>query len=323
MSSTADSVGSDAGVTDTSHEAPLCCIVGPTAAGKSALALALAERRGLVIVSADSRQLYRGFDIGTAKPSRDEQARVPHAGIDVADPDERWSAHRWAQEAEGWLRAARHAGTSGLVVGGTGLYVRTLVQPLDAVPVLDAAQRAALEPILAALSPDELARWCRRLDPPRALLGRTQRLRAVETALLAGVRLSDSLGSTGAPPRRVRYLLVDPGDVLGEHIVQRVHSMIAAGFVNEVEQLRAHIHPDAPAWKASGYGAMRAHVDGTLTLSQATERVIIETRQYAKRQRTWFRHQLPASQVTMVDPRAAGALEATLAWWDASNGEAA
>jgi tRNA dimethylallyltransferase len=304
----------------------LCCIVGPTAAGKSALAMALAERHGLAIVSADSRQVYRGFDIGTAKPSPADRARVPHYGLDVVDPTARYSAHRWAEAADAWIEAAMRADTPPLVVGGTGLYLRALVQPLDAVPPLDAARRAALEPWLAALPREELVRWCQRLDPERAHLGRTQLLRAVETALLAGVRLSAALHQTALPPRPVRYLVVDPGPVLAARIERRVHEMLAAGFLDEVARLRQALPPEAPAWNASGYGVLREHLEGVRTRVEAVERVIIETRQYAKRQRTWFRHQLPAASVTHVDPLSPEALAVAEAWWIAArsstNGEA-
>lgn len=302
---------------------PLCCIVGPTAAGKSALALQLAQARGLSIISADSRQLYRHFDVGTAKPTREEQALAPHYGIDCVDPVERYSAHRWAESAGHWCREAAEQGAPPLIVGGTGLYVRALVQPLAAVPSLDDERRRLLAPWLDALDRAQLQRWCDRLDPPRAHLGRTQQLRAVETALLSGTRISDALRGreeeSAATTVPVRYLVVDPGPVLAARIEARVHAMVAAGFVEEIERLRSHVPPDAPAWNASGYGVMRDAVEGRLSLRAAIDRVIIETRQYAKRQRTWFRHQLPMQQVLRIDPLAPMALAETLAWWDAAH----
>lgn len=306
-------------------------IVGPTAAGKSALAMFLARQRGLAIVSADSRQVYQGFDVGTAKPSRADRQAVPHFGIDVVDPTVRYSAHAWAADAVRWCDDAEHAGTPPVVVGGTGLYVKALVSPLDAVPALDPERREALGAWLAAWPLDELARWCRRLDPARAHLGRTQLLRAIETALLAGTRLSEALRSVNGPETSsdgaadvstspsARYLVVDPGPVLAERIAHRVHQMIADGFVQEVERLRQSIAHDAPAWSASGYRVVRDALEGTggtQAVEAAIERVIIETRQYAKRQRTWFRHQLPAEQVTRIDPDAPEAREQALAWWD-------
>ena len=306
-------------------------IVGPTAAGKSALAMSLARARGLAIVSADSRQVYQGFDIGTAKPSLADRAAVPHFGLDVVPPTVRYSAHAWAADALRWSRAATQAGTLPVIVGGTGLYVRALVWPLDAVPTLDPERREALNQWLAEFSLDELTRWCRRLDPARSHLGRTQLLRAVETALLAGTRLGDALGTVARPPNGpgasanatppapVRYLVVDPGPALAQRIAHRVNQMMADGFVQEVERLRQTVALDAPAWSASGYRVVRdalAAGAGARALDAAIERVIIESRQYAKRQRTWFRHQLPAGQVTCIDPGATDALDRALAWWD-------
>ena len=307
-------------------------IVGPTAAGKSALAMHLARERGLAIVSADSRQVYQEFDIGTAKPTLADRQAVPHYGVNAVPPTMRYSAHAWAADAVQWCAAAVQSGTPPLIVGGTGLYVKALVSPLDAVPTLDPDRRDALGAWLAACTLDELTRWCRRLDPARAHLGRTQLLRAVETALLAGTRLSDALRCVSGPDdastarlsnasssASARYLVVDPGPVLASRIVHRVHQMIADGFVQEVERLRQTIAPDAPAWSASGYRVVRdalVAAGGARTVDAAIVRVIIETRQYAKRQRTWFRHQLPAEQVTRLDPNAPDALEQALAWWD-------
>lgn len=280
----------------------------------------LATTYGLAIISADSRQVYRGFDIGTAKPSPGERARVPHYGIDVVAPTERYSAFAWAEAAAAWCTDASVRGTTPIVVGGTGLYVRALVEPLDAMPSLDVTQRAALAPWLDALDRDTLARWCARLDPSRAVLGRTQQLRAVETALLSGTRLSERLGASGSSERRptapTRYLVIDPGAPLATRITQRVHAMLEAGWRDEIDRLRASVPDDAPAWKASGYAVLRASREGDMSDAEAVERVIIETRQYAKRQRTWFRHQLPDGAVTRIDPLAPDALERACTWWE-------
>jgi tRNA dimethylallyltransferase len=316
MNSTDASVARDDRGHDGTPQGVLSCIVGPTAAGKSALAMALAQARRLAIVSADSRQVYRGFDVGTAKPTMTERAAVRHYGVDVCDPQERYSAHRWAIEAAQWIEDATAAGTQPVVVGGTGLYIRALVQPLNAVPVADRDRRAALEPWLATLDRESLVRWCTVLDPSRAHLGRTQLLRAVETALLEGRRISDAMQASPTIDRPARYLVVDPGPVLAERIAARVQHMVSEGFVEEVRELRQLVPGDAPAWNASGYGVMREHVEGRLPLDAAMERVKIETRQYAKRQRTWFRHQLPAHAVTHINPLAPDALDVALAWWD-------
>jgi tRNA dimethylallyltransferase len=309
-------------------------IIGPTAAGKSALALGLARQLGLAIVSADSRQLYAGFDVGTAKPSMQERTLVPHFGIDVAPPEERYSANKWAEHAERWIAQAESGGTPPVIVGGTGFYVKALLHPLARSPELPGDARTAWSQWMDQQELVELRRWVRRLDPARAHLGRTQLYRAIETAMLAGVRLGDVLardahdspgtvdGSSRddvrAIPRAVRYLVVDPGPVLAERIRQRVLMMLEGGWISEVEALMAQVPSSAPAWMASGYDAVRRHVRGALSLDAAREQIVIETRQYAKRQRTWCRHQLSDGPVTHVSPDDPLALERVIDWWQDS-----
>jgi tRNA dimethylallyltransferase len=293
-------------------------ITGPTGSGKSALVMALAADARLTVLSADSRQLYRGFDIGTAKPTAAERARVPHEGIDIAEPSERFSAAAWAERATGWIAAARTAGRVPVAVGGTGFYLRALTRPLFAEPPLDPARRAALATELGALSTAELRRRCERADPARAHLGRAQLLRALEVASLTGEPISAWHARAAKAPRRsARYLLVDPGPVLREWIVARVRRMLDAGWMDEVAALARRVPDGAPAWNAAGYAVIRDLVRGRLSREEAAERVVIATRQYAKRQRTWFRHQLPAERVTMLDPLAGDALDRARRWWDA------
>jgi tRNA dimethylallyltransferase len=297
-------------------------ICGPTAAGKSGIAFELCEIYNAAIVSADSRQIYCGFNVGTAKSTREECARVTHYGIDVVEPDERYSAARWASEAAEWIESAGEIGKEAVVVGGTGLYIKALVDPLFNAPHQDPVQRAQLERELGTMSVDDLRRWCEQLDPARAHLGRTQLLRAIETALLSGSRISDLHSRDKAAKeidldgQKPAYLVVDPGDVLGTKIEARVDQMLAAGWADEVRELMRTVAPDAPAWKASGYMAMRSHVEGVRDLSSATQRVIIETRQYAKRQRTWFRNQLPPAAVTHLNPDDPHALTIAREWWE-------
>ena len=300
-------------------ERALRVICGPTAAGKSAIALRLAERHGGAIVSADSRQLYRGFDIGTAKPLPHEQASVPHYGVDVANPTERWSAARWAGNAREWIAEAERDGRLPLIVGGTGFYISALATPLADAPPLDGARRASLASVLEKLSTAELRRWTQELDPPRAHLGRTQLLRAVDTALLSGRRLSDSYARQRSRGARLRYLVVDPGrERLRERIARRVDAMLEAGWLDEVRVLMGTVPHDAPAWNATGYAALRDHLEGRMSLEAAREKVIVDTRRYAKRQRTWFRHQLPEADTTRLDPCDPGADELVEAWWSAT-----
>ncbi len=289
-------------------------ICGPTGAGKSALALRLAERHGLTIVSADSRQIYRHFDIGTAKPTPAERARVPHAGVDVADPGERWSAARWAEDAARWIATAGSHRV--LVVGGTGLYLRALFSPFFDEPPLDPLRRRELAAQLEALPVPELRQWVTRLDPARAHLGRTQLLRSAEVALLTGRRLSDLHHEAArAAPFVARWLVVDPGAALQAQIAARIDTMLAVGWVDEVRSLTATVPADAPAWQACGYAHLRELVTGGAALARVREAILVETRQYAKRQRTWFRHQLTGADATSVDPRSTGAGAEVDAWW--------
>ena len=277
---------------------------------------------GASIISADSRQIYRGFDIGTAKPTAEDRAKIPHLGIDIADPAERYSAARWGGEARDWLAEVGRSGRRAVVVGGSGLYLKALVKPLFVAPALDAGQRAKLERELGSMPIAELRRWCGELDQSRAHLGRTQLLRAIETAVLTGSRVSDlhaahnSRARPGEDLLDANYLVVDPGTTLSSRIESRVDGMIESGWPEEILRLSRNTSPDAPAWNASGYTIMHKHVQGELDLSSARERVIIETRQYAKRQRTWFRHQLPATAVTHVNPDDSRALAIAREWWE-------
>jgi tRNA dimethylallyltransferase len=278
-------------------------VTGPTAAGKSAIALTLARRYPITIIVADSRQIYRGFDVGTAKPSAAEQAAVPHRGVDLIEPTERFSAAAWSALADRWIDEARAEGRIPLVVGGTGFYLRALFAPLFDEPDLESRARRQLEAILAPLSLDELRRWCTQLDRERAHLGRAQLLRAIEVALLSGHRLSDLHRARARPARRsARYLVVDAGAALGRRIETRLDAMLDGGWVDEVRGLIETVPADAPAWNATGYRAVRDLVRGAIDRDAARQQILVATRQYAKRQRTWLRHQIAESEVTRLDP---------------------
>ncbi len=294
-------------------------ICGPTAAGKSGLAMRLAERLGLSIVSADSRQIYRKFDIGTAKPSAAEQARVSHRCIDVAEPTERWSAWRWASDAAAVVDDVGDDRV--LVVGGTGLYLQALVHPMVEQPSLDPVGRLRVSTELDAWPIEKLREWTAVLDPARAHLGRTQLLRAIETVLLTGHRLSDMIASAHlkAPDRPARWLVVDPGDPLQTQISARLDAMLASGWVDEAAALDKQYPEDAPAWKACGYREARAVARGEQTLAEARTTILVHTRQYAKRQRTWFRNQLASADVTRLDPRDPRADDIVRSWWDSED----
>jgi tRNA dimethylallyltransferase len=241
---------------------------------------------------------------------------VPHRGIDVVAATERYSAAAWADDADRWIEEADQAGRAPLVVGGTGFYLRAMFEPLFEEPVLDCERRERLERLLAPMSFTELGRWTRVLDPARAHLGRTQLLRAIEVALLTGERVSTLHRARARPARRrARYLVVDPGSALLSRIAHRLDEMIAGGWVEEVRRLDEVVPANAPAWKASGYRVLREYVRGAIELEAARQAVLVETRQYAKRQRTWFRHQLDEHLVTRVDPSNPQWRTVVADWW--------
>ncbi len=303
-------------------------ITGPTGAGKSMIAMKLAHQRDLSIISADSRQVYRDFNVGTAKPSLHDLETVLHYGVNILDPCESYSAHRWAKDATDWLESLAINRRTALIVGGTGFYIRALTSPLDPVPTLDPVRREALAGWMESMDSRTLAEWCERLDPSRAGLGRTQHIRAIETALLTGKQLGRSFearaahevadGTSSRPSNRrnVHYLVIDPGPVLADRIAQRVRRMLAEGWLDEVKYLVRHVPPAAPAWKATGYERLRACVDLDQVPRPVVERLVIETRQFAKRQRTWFRHQLTDGTVTRLNPDDENALAKAVEWWD-------
>lgn len=289
-------------------------ICGPTAAGKSALALSLAETHGRAILVADSRQVYRRFDIGTAKPTRDEQRRIPHHCIDVVDGTDRYSSAQWAELASSQLASAPRAATP-IVVGGTGLYLRALFDGLFAEPEGDSQRRGAMVAFLEGQPTEKLRAWVTELDPARSTLGRTQLIRAAEVALLTGRRISELHQTHATQSRwRPRYLVVDPGQSLHARIAQRLDAMLDGGWLDEVRSL-ADVPESAPAWKSTGYRTLRNVVQGTMSVHDAREQILIDTRQYAKRQRTWFRHQLPDNLTTRVNPDSPDASDVVDAWW--------
>lgn len=270
-------------------------IVGATAVGKTAVALALAERLPLEVVSADSRQIYRRLDVATAKPTAKERARLPHHGLDLADPGERYSAGRFAREASGWLGPIRARGREPVVVGGTGLYVRALAEGLFTEPPLDAERRRRLDAFTARLEPLELARWAARLDPSFKGGGRQRAARAVEIALLTGHALSVWQAAAQAEAGLVPWYihLVVPRPVLHARIVRRADEMVRRGLIEEVAAVLAEGHsPTAPGLDGIGVREGVEYLHGRRSRESVAEAIAQSTRQYAKRQETWFRHQL-------------------------------
>ena len=224
-------------------------LVGPTAVGKTAVAMALAAHWPLEVISADSRQVYRRLDIGTAKPSRKERARVPHHGVDLVDPGARYSAGHFARDGVRWLDEIRSRGKLPVVVGGTGLYVRALAEGLFAEPSLDPAKRRSLDAWTARLEPIELLRWAARLDPGFRGGGRQRAARAIEVALLSGHPLSYWQQAARAQGSLDPWYIVltVPRPVLHQRIARRADEMVRRGLIEEVAAVLAEGHGPARA----------------------------------------------------------------------------
>ncbi|HSE28516.1 MAG TPA: tRNA (adenosine(37)-N6)-dimethylallyltransferase MiaA [Gemmatimonadales bacterium] len=274
---------------------PTPVLVGPTAVGKTAVALALAAHWPVEVVSADSRQIYRRLDVGTAKPTRRERARVPHHGLDLAEPGERYSAGRFAREAAGWIAEVQARGRTPVVVGGTGLYVRALAEGLFLEPPLDPARRRGLDRWLADLPAADLLRWAQRLDPGFRGGGRQRAARAVEIALLTGRPLGqwqrEARAAAAIRPWYVR--LTVPRPVLHQRIDRRAEEMVRRGLIEEVAAVLAEGHPpDAPGLDGVGIREAVEYLHGRRTRESVAGAIAAATRRYAKRQETWFRHQL-------------------------------
>jgi tRNA dimethylallyltransferase len=297
--------------------------VGPTAVGKTAVGLALGAHWPLEIVSADSRQIYRRLDVGTAKPTRKERARVPHHGLDLIEPGARYSAGHFARDAEQWIADIRARGRLPVVVGGTGLYVRALAEGLFREPALDPGRRRALDAWTARLEPLELLRWAGRLDPGFRGGGRQRAARAIEVALLSGHPLSywqQAARARGAiDPWYI--VLTAPRPVLHQRIARRAEEMMRRGLVEEVAAVLSEGHPPGAAG-LDGVGVREAveYLHGRRPRESVAEAIATSTRQYAKRQQTWFRHQLEGT-VRMLDAtRAPERLAAEIAEaWDEGN----
>lgn len=276
-------------------------IVGPTAVGKTAVAVALAEHWPLTVISADARQVYRRLDIGTAKPTAEELQRAPHVGLDVVDPGERYSAGRYARDAAAWLESLP-PDRQPVVVGGTGFYVRALADGLFREPPIDSARRERLR--RWARDADRLGEWAIRLDPGYRGGGRQRAARAVEVALLTGQPLSWWQRQASAEgimrPWYVRLTL--PRAVLRRRIERRVQAMLERGLIDEVRDVLASgVVSDAPGLDAVGYREVVRHLGEGSSRDELSRQIVVSTRRYAKRQETWFRHQLLGHPVVTLD----------------------
>ena len=291
-------------------------IVGPTGIGKTAVALALSAHWPLEVVSSDSRQVYRRLDIGTAKPTAKERLRVPHHGIDLIEPGTRYSAGRFARDAVAWLEDIRRRGRMPVVVGGTGLYVRALAEGLFAEPPVDPARRRALDAYTARLEPIDLVRWAGRLDPRYQGGGRQRAARALEIALLTGRPLSWWQRSAQAQGVLEPWYIVltAPRPVLQARIQRRAEEMVRRGLIEETAAVLSEGHaPHAPGLDGVGIREAVEYLHGKRGRDTVAEAIAISTRQYAKRQETWFRHQLAGERITLDATRPPEALAAEIA----------
>jgi tRNA dimethylallyltransferase len=276
-------------------------IAGPTASGKSALALELAEQFGGVIVNADSMQVYRDLRIITARPTPEEEVRTTHRLYGFVDAAENYSVGRWCRDVEEALKEARSQGRMPILVGGTGLYFKALTTGLAAVPPIPADIRAEVRSRLQREGPPALHVELARLDPATAkrvtINDRSRISRALEVVLATGRPLSD-WHIEGLPPlinsKRVAKVFIScERKELVHRIERRFAAMLKSGALEEVRRLAARgLDPSLPAMKAHGVPWLIRHLDGEISLEEAVAGAVMDTRRYAKRQLTWFRNQM-------------------------------
>jgi tRNA dimethylallyltransferase len=306
-------------------------IVGPTASGKTSLSLDVARLLDGEIISMDSRQVYRGMEIGTAKATAAQREAVPHHGLDVADPDERFGAGRFTRLAREAIADISARGRVPMLVGGTGFFLRALTHPIFREPELDPARRAALDAFLEGLDTAALHAWLARLDAESAERlkgwgGRQRLIRALELPLLTGRPLSwwHRAAPPEAPPLRPLAVVLDPPrEALLAAIDRRVDGMAAAGLEAEVRcLLEAGYGAGDPGMKTTGYMELIPALRGEIPIAEALDAVKRNTRAYAKRQLTWFRHQLPpgAHWLDASRPRAELAEEVARLWRERESG---
>ncbi len=280
---------------------PLVVIAGPTASGKTSAAIRVARRLGAEIVGADSQQVYRHFDIGTAKPSTAELAEVPHHLVSVADPAQPFSAGRYQELADAAIEDVSGRGRRVVVVGGTGLYLRVLLHGVVNAPPADPALRAALVAEAEAKGRPALHARLAQFDPPSAAAIEPTDLvrivRALEIHALTGTPASEQRGRHGFAEDRYPFrlwVLSPPRETLYAAIQARTGHMFSHGLLEEVRALVARGLRDASPMRSVGYAEALEHVEGRLKLDEAVARAAQRTRHYAKRQLTWFRKEREA-----------------------------
>ena len=294
---------------------PLLVLVGPTAVGKTAVAVRLGGLIPIEVVSADSRQVYRGLDIGTGKPSAEERAAVPHHLLDVADPGERYHAARFRTDARAAIAGIHARGRLPVVVGGTGLYVRALLKGLIPAPPADPALRAELEAIAQAQGSPALHAQLAALAPEIAgRLHPNDRVRVIRAIEIHTGRATapgaDAEGDWSGATRAWRLVMIGLGReraALNAAIALRARAMLARGMISEVERLLAAGHdPERPPMDGIGYRPLALAARGRLPVEEALRLMIRDTTRYAKRQMTWFARD---PEIRWIDVDAAGGVE--------------
>lgn len=292
-------------------------LMGPTASGKTDLAISLCKRFPCDVISVDSALVYRGMDIGTAKPDPDTLARTPHRLIDIRDPEESYSAGEFIRDAYREMDDIHAAGRIPLLAGGTMMYFRALTEGIAELPAADEEIRRAIDTEAAVCGWPGMHAQLADVDPAAALRiqpnDRQRIQRALEVYRISGTPLSDWQRDSAPSRNDIDYLKVglniEPRSVLHERIAQRLELMVGAGFVDELRRLRKRpgLKADCPAMRSVGYRQFWQHLDDEYTLDEARDRALYATRQLAKRQITWLRSE---KRVFLVDPLEATAIDA-------------
>lgn len=282
-----------------SHRPRILVLLGPTASGKTALAMEVARLLDGEIISADSRQAYRGLEIGTAAPTEADRASVPHHGVAFLEPGERYGAGRFTRECRRWIREIESRGRVPILAGGTGFFVSALTRPVFREPALDPDRRQALGDWLAGQDLQDLRRWTARLDPGVGsrlrVVDRQRAGRAIELALLTGRNLS--WWQANAPPEAApiparTWILEIEAESHRRRIERRAEAMLDSGWPEEVQNLAAGGYgPGSPAMTSIGYRDVWRMLQGEISRAEAVAAIVGDTWQYARRQRTWLRHQ--------------------------------
>jgi tRNA dimethylallyltransferase len=295
-------------------QAPLICIAGPTASGKSAAARALAQRWPVEIINVDSATIYRGMDIGTAKPSTQERVEVTHHLLDIIDPADSYSVASFRRDALQCVRDIQSRGHLPLLVGGTMMYFKALRDGLNDLPAADPEIRKVLESRAAAEGWPAMHTWLKTIDPitaQRLSPNDSQRIgRALEIWQISGQPMSALIGSTQPADEPVATITVSleplERSLLHARIAERFDQMLELGLLTEVQRLHARgdLHPALPSIRCVGYRQLWAMLEGELDLKQAKEQAISATRQLAKRQITWLRSQPTRHIIDACSPSA-------------------